>query len=144
MTDGGANGEGGPPPLPDFRRPWHAEAPRSLRFGISLHTTAVGWSVFQTQAAPHREGAIGVAKGLTRKQRVAALVNAYKSMAAEAREAGKEIDKTVEIYRYSPEAFPRSVPAAEGMTHKEHEALIREGTEALRQAGADVMFKEIR
>jgi len=141
---GSNDGEGGPPPLPDFRRPWYAEAPRSLRFGISLHTTAVGWSVFETVSTPARDGAIGLGQGLTRKQRIAALVNAYRSMAAEAQAAGKEVDRAVEIYRYSAQAFPRSVPAAEGMAHEEHEALIREGADALRAAGAEVMFKEIR
>lgn len=47
------------------------------------------------------------------------------------------------IYRYSKTSWPRSVAAAEGGTHEDHEKLVRAVAKALRDEGFHVYFKRV-
>jgi len=127
-------------------RPWKWPDRQPYTLGLVIDRvpgqarTAIGWAVMgQKQPATISEGS---ASAISIDDAVNVAVLNFLQMKARYPNADGS-PHIVQLYRYTKRSWPRSVAAAEGGTHANHERKLKAVAAALETEGAVVRFKTV-
>lgn len=126
-------------------RPWKWPDRRPYTLGLVIDRvpdeakTAIGWAVLRNR----RPTVLEEGEAVTfEHSAVTAAVLKFRQMKALYPDADQS-PHIVELYRYTKRSWPRSIAAAEGGTHEDHEAKIKAVAAALEREGAIVRIKTV-